>query len=161
MKGSPPFAQLFPQLPNPSFSIKPEDQALYHSLCVSSGNFTNILWKQCLVEFKRIGVSESAALNYAKQCFSNFLNDPHHSLTGPLARNDQTTLETNRKALAETDLNEVFEAFVELHHRSKKFQINKEKAKSSEMEFALKDKKRNFQIKKIENLVENSWELQK
>lgn len=46
------FTGIFPDLKNPHFTIKAEDKAYYHALCVMGGNFSAILWNKLFEEFK-------------------------------------------------------------------------------------------------------------
>jgi len=45
-KEAPPFSELLPGLPNPSFSIEKDKKDYYHALCVMSNNFTTLLWQK-------------------------------------------------------------------------------------------------------------------
>ncbi|MDD3371447.1 MAG: DUF2520 domain-containing protein [Alphaproteobacteria bacterium] len=105
------FRGLFPQLPNPVFEMKASDKPLYHALCVMSGNFPQILWQSCLARFDELGVPKDAVALYLQKNLENFMEHPGQSLTGPLARNDQITIETNLKALP-VRLRSLYEAFV-------------------------------------------------
>ncbi|MCK5200874.1 MAG: hypothetical protein KAR21_21120, partial [Spirochaetales bacterium] len=51
-KGKVSFRELFPELPNPSKALDFRSKALYHSLCVLSGNFTTMLWQKVFTDFQ-------------------------------------------------------------------------------------------------------------
>lgn len=108
------FSDLFPGLPNPAYFIAKSQKALYHSLCVLSGNFTSILWQKVFREFKQqLGFPPSIALPYLAKICENLATDPEAALTGPLARGDQKTLAANLKALEGDPFQAVYQAFVD------------------------------------------------
>lgn len=105
------FRTCFPELKNPVFALRTEDKPFYHALCVMSGNFPQILWKECLASFDALGVPSEAVGLYLQKNLENFRADPAQSLTGPLVRGDETTIQKNMKALPER-LRELYRAFV-------------------------------------------------
>ncbi len=106
------FREVFPALPNPVFELKDENKALYHALCVMSGNFPQILWHACLRRFEALGVPDEAVGLYLRKNLENFLAAPGKSLTGPLARGDMATIERNMGALPQ-GMARLYRAFVE------------------------------------------------
>lgn len=109
------FAELLPGFKNPSFSICRELKPLYHALCVMGGNFTTILWQKLFEEFEAtLGLPSSVALPYLEQIAKNLKDNPKVSLTGPLARRDLVTIETNLRALSEDPFKKIYESFVEV-----------------------------------------------
>jgi predicted short-subunit dehydrogenase-like oxidoreductase (DUF2520 family) len=108
------FRELFPKLVNPVFEIKKEDRAFYHALCVMSGNFPQILRHDCLSEFNKLGVPSGAVALYWQKNFENFMANPDQSLTGPLVRGDEKTIQRNIEALPQR-LKALYVAFVEFY----------------------------------------------
>jgi 2-dehydropantoate 2-reductase len=115
------FGEVFPSLPNPSFSITPEQKALYHSLCVMSGNFTVLLWRKMFEELEgKLGIPREAALPYLAQISANLsLNagDPGGALTGPLVRGDMETIQRNLDALEGDPFQKIYRSFVEAYQK--------------------------------------------
>jgi 2-dehydropantoate 2-reductase len=111
--GRPGFGEIFPTLPNPRFAIRPEERALYHSLCVMGGNFSVLLWQKLFGELEsRFGIPAAAALPYLQQITRNLSQDSRAALTGPLARGDIETLEKNIRALEGDPFQAVYQGFV-------------------------------------------------
>lgn len=98
-------------LRNPLFAIAPQTKALYHALCVMSGNFSSILWAKAQTEFEKIGLPSSLLRPYATQSLENVFSDRESSLTGPLVRNDLVTQEKNLAALQADPFVAVYKAF--------------------------------------------------
>jgi len=114
-EGAPAFEETFPRLPNPHYTIKPEQKALYHALCVMAGNFSCILWQKLFSDFEnKLGLPTSAAVPYMERLFKNLEKNPSTALTGPLQRNDITTLQSNINALNDDSYQKVYKSFVEL-----------------------------------------------
>lgn len=107
---------LLPHLQNQTFQIRKDQKTLYHALCVMSGNFTVLLWEKVFSEFeKNLGLPREVLHSYLRQTAMNLENSsPEQSvLTGPLVRNDRTTIQKHTKALANDPYSEVYLAFVE------------------------------------------------
>lgn len=114
---SPPLSQLLPELPNPSFSVFPEDKPLYHALCVLCGNGTSLLWNKAMtLGEEKFGIHRQSWLPYLKRICEN-LEHPSSSLTGPLARGDQQTLKRNHAALEGDHYQHVFSALCQAHQK--------------------------------------------
>lgn len=107
--------EVLPELPNPSFSILPEQRALYHALCVMSGNFTTLLWQQFRNDLEALGIPGGAMQPYLTSVYENLRNAPSEALTGPLARGDTATIDRNLSALgrASHPFQNVYQAFVQ------------------------------------------------
>ncbi len=113
------FEALLPGLPNAHFCISREDKAYYHALCVMANNFTTLLWQKLFSEFEnRFDIPDSMMMPYLKKTCDNLLQDYKHALTGPLARNDQQTIEKNLSALKEDPFLDVYQAFVNSYMRN-------------------------------------------
>ena len=114
------FAQLFPGLTNPHFVIGVEDKARYHAMCVMAGNFSQLLWKGISDRFERQFDLPAATLQpYLKQVTENFIQAPESSLTGPLTRSDQQTIDRNLLSLDGDPLQELYAAFVRFYQYEK------------------------------------------
>jgi predicted short-subunit dehydrogenase-like oxidoreductase (DUF2520 family) len=114
------FAQLFPGLPNPHHAIKIEDKARYHAMCVMAGNFSQVLWKAVSDRFEQqLELPADSLHPYLKQISGNFVQTPDSSLTGPLTRNDQSTIERNLGSLNDDSLQGLYRAFVHFYRGEK------------------------------------------
>jgi predicted short-subunit dehydrogenase-like oxidoreductase (DUF2520 family) len=110
------FSELFPDLPNPGFSIPLEDKARYHALCVMAGNFPQLLWKGISDRFEQqFDLPASTLHPYLERVSANFVQIPDASLTGPLVRNDQATIDRNINALGGDPLRDLYRAFVNFY----------------------------------------------
>ena len=107
------FSDLLPRLPNPHFAINVEDKARYHALCVMAGNFSQIMWKGVVDCFENQLDLPAETLNpYLNQLVQNFISAGGSALTGPLVRNDQSTIARNISALDGDPLQDLYRAFV-------------------------------------------------
>ena len=106
---------LLPGLCNPYFPIRPEDKARYHALCVMAGNFSQILWQAASERFSALGLPPETLHPYLQQVVRNFIANPYGALTGPLSRGDQHTIHRNLRSLDRDPLQDVYQAFVDLH----------------------------------------------
>lgn len=113
--------QLMPGFINPYFQISHDKKSLYHALCVSSGNFPQILWSLCLQSFKDMQVPDQAIDIYIKQIADNFIAHKEKALTGPLVRHDLTTIEKNISALQKNEVNskiaDIYKTFVGVYSK--------------------------------------------
>ena len=92
---------LLPRMPNPKFRINPAQKALYHALCVLSGNVTTLLWQRMIRGLEeQLGIPRSAALPYLNAISQSIEDQAETALTGPLARGDRDTLTRDLAALA-------------------------------------------------------------
>lgn len=115
----PTFTELMPDLPNPSFSIPRKQKALYHSLCVLSGNFSTLLWQKFFTELEqRWHIPAASVMPYLASVMHNLQNNMQQALTGPLVRGDEVTLQKNLTALGDDPYAKVYAAFVEAFRRS-------------------------------------------
>ncbi|MGE3760529.1 MAG: DUF2520 domain-containing protein, partial [Pseudobdellovibrionaceae bacterium] len=111
--GSPPFSQLFPHLGNANYEIPVDKKALYHALCVLSGNFTSLLWKKTFSEFEsQLSLPKEILFPYLQQISANLQKNSGDALTGPLARRDFATIDKNLEALQGDPFRFVYQAFV-------------------------------------------------
>lgn len=92
---------LLPRIPNPVFRIDPNQKALYHALCVLSGNVTTLLWQRMIRGLEeQLRIPRAAALPYLSAVSQSIGNNLEAALTGPLARGDEETLARDLSALA-------------------------------------------------------------
>lgn len=92
--------EIFPQLPNSSFALDPEQKPLYHAICVLSAAGAQKIWSQSESMLQNLGIPKEAFRPYVKQIADNYLLAGPHALTGPWARHDEKTIERNLKALS-------------------------------------------------------------
>lgn len=94
------FYKIFPNLNNKYYKIEKSQKAYYHALCVISGNFSSIIWNKVFKSFKEdLALPEDVLIPYLKRNFSNIINNPTNSLTGPIKRQDKITMNKNMKNL--------------------------------------------------------------
>ncbi len=104
-----------PDLPNPSFYIPKSSKALYHGLCVASGNLTVLLWQMVARELnKNLNLNNNYLKPFLESVTMNLNTHWDSALTGPIARRDEATLIKNYQALSETSLNEIFKAHIQI-----------------------------------------------
>ena len=107
----------FAPLPNPLNVIPQQCRSRYHALCVLSGNFSVLLWQKLSHELSQMGLTQSDWQPYCEQILKNILHDVDAALTGPLARDDQPTLQANLEALADDPYAQVYQAFVNAYQQ--------------------------------------------
>jgi predicted short-subunit dehydrogenase-like oxidoreductase (DUF2520 family) len=106
------FSDVFPDLKNPHFTIKAQDKAYYHALCVIGGNFSVILWNKLFEEFKtRFQLPPEVAFPYLERITRNLESDSRQALTGPLQRKDLETIHKNLESLKGDSFQGIYQAF--------------------------------------------------
>lgn len=116
-KTAPPFQELFPNLPNPNYTISLEVKPRYHALCVMSNNFTTLLWQKFYQELDQtLNMPMNAIHPYLEQTLLNLKNNPNSALTGPLARKDQYASNINLKALENDPFQNIYKVFLETYN---------------------------------------------
>lgn len=113
------FERALPGLSNPCYKIAAKDKAKYHALCVVAGNFSSLLWRKLITDFREIGLPQDVALPFAEQTIANVFADPERALTGPLAREDQKIQAMNLQALEGDPYQDLYRAFQTLFRRQK------------------------------------------
>jgi predicted short-subunit dehydrogenase-like oxidoreductase (DUF2520 family) len=100
-------------LPNAVLNIPAEKKALYHALCVSSGNFTTLLWQEAGRGFAELGLPPEAWHPYLKQITHNLIESFESALTGPIARQDLVTMQKNIQSLEGSRLQKIYRSFAQ------------------------------------------------
>ena len=114
--GGTPFTELFPDLPNPSFTIPATERPYYHALCVMAGNFSTILWVKLFEELeRRFDIPASAAHPYLARVAANVKADAGQALTGPFTRGDAQAIAANLTALDGDPFHLVYAAFTRVY----------------------------------------------
>lgn len=93
------------RLPNPVVEIKPEQKVRYHAAAVMAANQMAALMSQALKLLESCGFTGQEALTalgpLVRQNLENILQSgPKEALTGPVERNDASTVEKHIKALS-------------------------------------------------------------
>lgn len=115
-KGTPSLKFLLPGLPNSSYVIQSELKALYHSLCVMSGNFTCLLWQKLFDDFEtKLKLPKETAMPFLKQIYKNLSTHAEDALTGPLERQDKMTISKNLHALQHDPYQKIYQSFVAMY----------------------------------------------
>lgn len=103
---------LLPGFDNQFFKIPADKKAIYHALCVSAGNFPQMLWSLTLKEFRNLHVPDQAVELYLQQITELFISYKEKSLTGPLVRGDVDTIDKNLAALSTcSSLSTIYKTF--------------------------------------------------
>ncbi len=113
---APLFETLLPGLSNQHVRLAKSLKPKYHALCVLSGNFSCLLWQKLFATFEQdFHIPKTMARPYLQQIIQNLLAHPESALTGPLVRNDQTTIAKNIEALANDPFHDVYLSFVKCY----------------------------------------------
>ncbi len=93
----------------------PGSRSLYHAAAVMAGNFSTALLASGAQMLTAAGVPAKEApallLPLAIASLTNAQTDPANSLTGPAARNDQSTIDEHRAALQKANLEHLLESY--------------------------------------------------
>lgn len=107
------FRALFPLLPNPCFSLRPENKARYHALCALAGGMTALLWREFFASMASdFDVPRAALASYPRRIIENVLALPGDALTGPVTRGDGGTIRAHLAALDGSALGPLYQAFI-------------------------------------------------
>lgn len=98
--------------PNPKAHLPREIRARYHAACVMFSNFSMILWDAAEKAAGSPELMRGLFDPILKTTLSNYLINGRSALTGPLARKDQTTIDTHLNALKNTPEWLLYDAFV-------------------------------------------------
>ena len=106
------FKSILPSLLNQVYELKGEQRALYHALCVFSGNFTTYLWQYVAEKFdEKLNLPSSVLNNYRSKVFSDLQNN-EGSISGPISRRDLGTIKRHLEVIEE-DIKPIYEAVLE------------------------------------------------
>ena len=122
-EGGMAFEDMLPGVPNPHYRIPADAAAYYHGLCVMANNFTSLLWNKCYREFSsKWAIPKESLWPILRRTCRNLQERPETALTGPLVRNDMSTINKNLNALQGDPYQQVYRAFVdaELSKRKEK-----------------------------------------
>ena len=111
--GPPTFHDVFPSLSNPSYVLQPASKPLYHALCVLAGNGSAILWRKLFAEFEKLGLPWDISLPYLQQTLRDLEQNPRAEGSGPIARGDVGTIQTDLDGLEGDPYKEVLRALVD------------------------------------------------
>lgn len=100
---------VIPDLPNPSFKLKSQDRALYHAWCVLTAAGAQTIWNEAAKKLQHLGVPNEALKPYISAISENFIKQGSGALTGPWARRDISTIDSNIKALGNTASRNLYE----------------------------------------------------
>lgn len=105
-------SKLIPEFQNSNYKIEPDQKSLYHSLCVISGNFPQLLWNECLnIAQNELKLPPHILDIYIDRISKNFIQAKAKSITGPLSRGDQETLNKNQNSLTGNLLQPLYQEF--------------------------------------------------
>lgn len=117
-QGTPALSSLIPELSNKHYLIPRGSEALYHALCVLSGNGTTLLWQTVLAQFQQqFSIPQEALWPYLEKIVFNLQKNSATALTGPWVRNDQTTIAKNAEALQGSQLAPLYKTLCETYSK--------------------------------------------
>lgn len=100
-------------LPNPHFWVPQERRALYHACAVMMSNLPVLLWSEVAKTVERkLDAHTDVFHPILKQTLDNFIAHGASALTGPIARNDQATIDKNLQAIEGTPLHSIYQSFL-------------------------------------------------
>ncbi|MEC9284229.1 MAG: DUF2520 domain-containing protein [Bdellovibrionota bacterium] len=102
---------LLPELENPSFYMPQEKKSEYHAHCASAGNLAQWLWHESYDFFKENSIPKEAFRNFILASLDNFLEQGREGVSGPISRNDQTTIQKNIDDIKNQNLKETYRFF--------------------------------------------------
>ncbi|MCL5260733.1 MAG: DUF2520 domain-containing protein [Gammaproteobacteria bacterium] len=117
-ENAPSWEELFPDLPNMHFRLNPANKAKYHALCVLSGNFSCLLWQKLFHALeKELHLPAKIAYPFFWRQMQNLLDNPSTALTGPVSRQDVTTINKNLAALVGDPFYQVYQSFINCYQK--------------------------------------------
>jgi len=109
-------SELLAGLPNSKLLIPQDKAALYHALCVMTGNFPMILWNEIFnLAQKELGLPAQVFAPFLERVFQNTMIDVSANLSGPLVRGDWKTVDQNVKALQGQAIQKIYLVFCDLY----------------------------------------------
>lgn len=117
---APTFEMILPGLPNQHVRLPKSLKAKYHALCVLSGNFSCLLWQKFFSTLEQeFHFPIEIMTPYLLQQTQNIVNNYKTALTGPLVRNDLTTIHKNIDSLENDPFQEIYKSFVASYTKQK------------------------------------------
>jgi predicted short-subunit dehydrogenase-like oxidoreductase (DUF2520 family) len=111
--------KLVPEFTNPVFRIHKEEKNLYHALCALGANLPVILWQKAMRDLSgKFGIPREQVRRYFQASLDNFRADPERALSGPIRRNDATTVAADIKALGKDPFAEVYSVFAKIYENN-------------------------------------------
>jgi hypothetical protein len=107
--------KLVPEFINPVFRVPAGEKARYHALCALGANLPVLLWSRALSGLADFGVTPGAAATYFRASLDNFIADPAGALTGPIARGDAATINSDIKSLGRDPYANIYRAFFDAY----------------------------------------------
>lgn len=111
------FEQIFPELPNPSFSISSETKGLYHSLLVLKASSEFLLGNEMMARFAEFNWPQQGLTTFFKSLELNLFGGKGNEATGPLVRGDDVTIDRNLEALSGTELEALYRQLNQIYKR--------------------------------------------
>lgn len=109
---------IIPQLRNQYYELPSDKRSIYHALCVISGNFTNILWNKTIRDFQnKLNLPREVLYPYLERTVLNIQKSPLDSLTGPIRREDKTTIKNNKRALQSPLWSKIYSLFNKVYQK--------------------------------------------
>lgn len=110
-----PHHEIFSFLPNPFYTISPEQKPLYHALCHMAANFPALLWVHVFRQFEHgLEMPHSVLKPMLEKILSNTFEYGEQALAGPLRRGDMKTIELHDEALkAHPALQSIYDLWTE------------------------------------------------
>ncbi len=120
--------RLVPEFRNPVLRVSKEDRPLYHALCALGANMPVMLWQKALAGLARFGVTRDEAVRYFRASLDNFSSSPDTALTGPIARGDTATINSDITALGKDPYSGIYSAFEKAYRKEKSPRSPQERA---------------------------------
>lgn len=109
--------RLVPEFSNPVLRVSRGQKQLYHALCALGANLPVMLWQKAMAGLAQFGVTRDEAMRYFRASLDNFAAAPDDALTGPIARGDSATVNSDIKALGMDPFAGIYAAFHEAYRR--------------------------------------------
>ncbi len=107
--------KLVPEFSNPVLRVSREQKQLYHALCALGANMPVMLWQKALSGLAQFGVTREEAVRYFQASLDNFASSPDSALTGPIARGDEATVNSDISALGDGPYAKIYSAFAKAY----------------------------------------------
>lgn len=105
--------QLVPGIQNKAYFIPKEKKGQYHAYCALVGNLPQLLWGESLSFWDEMNIPIQELRNFVVQSFDNIIHSRKDGITGPIKRNDETSIQKNIKDLNQDRLSYIYTVFAE------------------------------------------------